>query len=196
MILQAVLRQRLRRAAAFAFLALTMLALGQPLLAPAQDDAGTLERRVKAAYLYKFVSYIEWPAGAFADAAAPIKIVVLGDDELANELVQITTGRGVEGRPLSIRRTRDTEAAADAHIVFIGRGETPRLRDILGSLRGRPVMIVTDSPGALAQGSIINFMLIDRHVKFEIALDEAERRNLKLSSRLLAVAHNVRKGQP
>lgn len=191
-----ILRHALRQAVAFAVLGLVMFATGASQLVYAQEDPAVLERRVKAAYLYKFVSYIEWPAGAFADAATPVRIVVLGDEELANELVQITTGRGVEGRPVSIRRTRDAEAAADAHIVFVGRGEFARLRDIVRNLRGRPVMIVTDSPGAMAQGSVINFMLIDRHVKFEIALDEAERRNLKVSSRLLAVAYNVRKGQP
>jgi hypothetical protein len=162
----------------------------------AQDDAAALERRVKAAYMIKFASYVEWPEAAFAHPAAPVTIVVFGDDDLAAELSQITAGRAVEGRPLRIRKTRDPDAVADAHILFVGRAETARLSQLVRLTRTRPIVILTDAPGALNQGSVINFMLVEQRVKFEISLEEAERRGLKLSSRLLAVAQTVRKPAP
>jgi hypothetical protein len=179
------------------------LVLGWLLIACAQlagaqlaDDAAALERRVKAAYLFKIASYVEWPAGTFTEPASPIRVAILGDDDLAAELAQIAEGRNVDGRPLAVRKTRDPDAATEAHILFVGRPDIARLPQISRNMRGKPVVIVTDSPGALNQGSVINFVLADQHVKFEIALDEAERRNVKLSSRLLGVAHNVRKAAP
>ncbi|MEO8443371.1 MAG: YfiR family protein, partial [Betaproteobacteria bacterium] len=164
--------------------------------ARAQDDATTLERRVKAAYIFKFAGYVEWPDGVFAQPDTPLNIAVLGDDEIAAELAQITAGRMVDGRPVRVKRTRDSDATADAHMLFVGRAEIARLPQLAKQARAKPVLILTDAPGALNQGSMINFMLIQQRVKFEISLDEAERRGLRLSSRLLAVAHNVRKTVP
>ena len=162
----------------------------------AQDDAAALERRVKAAYMFKFASYVEWPEGTFAQPAAPVTIVVFGDDDLAAELGQITAGRTVEGRPLRIRKTRDPDGIGDAHMLFVGRAEIARLPQLVRQTRQRPMVILTDAPGTLTQGSVINFMLVEQRVKFEISLEEAERRGLKLSSRLLAVAQSVRKPAP
>ncbi len=164
--------------------------------ARAQDDATSLERRVKAAYIFKFAGYVEWPEGAFSQPDTPVTIAVFGDAEMAAELVQSTAGRAVDGRPVRIKRTRDPEATADAHMLFVGRAEIARLPQLAKHVRAKPVLILTDAPGALNQGSMINFMLVQQRVKFEISLEEAERRGLKLSSRLLAVAHNVRKTVP
>lgn len=164
-----------------------------PSLAHAQHDATAVERRVKAAYIFKFASYVEWPEGTSAQTGAPVTITVFGDDELAAELTEITAGRAVDGRPLRVKRTRDPDATADAHMLFVGRAEIARLPQLAKQARPNPVLMLTDAPGALTQGSMINFMLVRQRVKFEISLDEAERRGLKLSSRLLAVAYNVRK---
>ena len=97
---------------------------------------------------------------------------------------------------MTILKTRSLEAVADAHMVFVGRAEIARLPQLAKLARARPVLILTDAPNALAQGSMINFMLVEQRVKFEIHLEEAERHGLKLSSRLLAVAQSVRRGSP
>jgi hypothetical protein len=187
------------RGAGFA-LTLAMLALlgleGWSPGARAQDDAVSLERRVKAAYIFKFAGYVEWPEGVFSQPDTPVTIAVFGDDEMAAELAQTTAGRAVDGRPVRIKKIRDVEAIADAHMLFVGRAEFARLPQFAKHVRAKPVLILTDAPGALNQGSMINFLLIQQRVKFEISLEEAERRGLKLSSRLLAVAHNVRKTVP
>ena len=162
----------------------------------AQDDAAALERRIKAAYIFKFAGFVEWPETAFPQPFTAVTIAVIGDDELAAELSAITAGRAVEGRPLTVRKTRSFEGVADAHMVFVGRAEIARLPQLAKFARAKPVLILTDAPNALAQGSMINFMLVEQRVKFEIHLEEAERHGLKLSSRLLAVAQSVRRGSP
>jgi len=162
----------------------------------AQDDAAALERRVKAAYIFKFASFVEWPEPAFPQPSTAVSIAVIGDDELAAELSSVTAGRAVEERPLTIRKTHSLEGVADAHMVFVGRAEIARLPQLAKFARAKPVLILTDAPNALAQGSMINFVLVEQRVKFEIHLEEAERHGLKLSSRLLAVAQSVRRGSP
>lgn len=171
-----------------------ILTLAQPNTAQAQTEAErALERRVKAAFLYRFTEYVNWPDAAFARADAPFVIAVIGPASLAEELRQITIGRTVNGRPVEVRRAADAEAMAPAHIVFIADSEKQRLRDLVRAAP-RHALVVTESEGALAQGSVINFVLVEGRVRFEISLDSAEKRGLRLSSRLLAVAQSVRPG--
>ena len=187
--------QRLLRLLAFIttiFIATTVLV---PVPAPAEDDAA-LEQRVKAAFLYKFANYIEWPQNLFSQPDAPITIAVMGDDSLAAELSQLVAGHTVNGRPVTVRKLMDIEPSTVVHILFVGRDENARLSDVAKTLQPRPILIVTESEGALTHGSIINFLLVDGHVRFEIALDTAEKKGLKLSSRLLAVAQSVRTDTP
>ncbi len=165
-------------------------------MAHAAEDAGSLEYRVKAAFLYKFASYVGWPAAAFARPDAPLTIAVAGADGLAAELVQATSGRTVEGRPVTVKRVKAGESLAGVHILFVGKAESALLNLWMQSAQPHSVLTVTESDGALAQGSVINFVIAERRVRFEVALDSAEKNKLKLSSRLLAVAQQVRTGTP
>lgn len=180
-------------------LALTgvLLLAGWPLLAaPAEDEPTVLERRVKAAFVFKFTGYIEWPNEAFLQADTPVTIAVAGDDELAAELAQAVAGRTAGGRPLLVKRLKGVESLADVHILFVGRAETARLPQWVKMARSKPVLIVTEAAGALNHGGMINFLVIRERVRFEISLEAAEKQGLKFSSRLLAVAQNVRKAAP
>ena len=164
-----------------------------PLSSVAQDEA-TLERQIKAAHLYKFAGYVEWPDTAFASPNAPIVIGVLGDDAIAFDLGQIVSGRTIEAHPVQVRRIRPGETVAGLHVLFVANSERARIADlrVAGS---PPLLVVTEHEGALDIGSVINFRIISGRVRFEIAIDNAERRGLKLSSRLLTVAHFVRVAQ-
>lgn len=186
---------RLARAALAA--ACVFLATAAPWwCAHAADEDGTLEQRVKAAFLYQFAGYVEWPPNAFAQAAAPITIAVLGADTLAAELGQIVAGRTVGGRAVAVKRVKPGESLAGVHVLFIGREESARLGQVAQAAQTRSILTVTESDGALTRGSMINFVLVDRRVRFEIGLDSAEKGGLRLSSRLLAVAQQVRTGTP
>ena len=164
--------------------------------AGAAEDPSSLEQRVKAAFLYQFASYVEWPSQTFAHADTPITISVMGADALAVELKQLVTGRSVGGRPVAVRQVRPGESLAGVHILFIGSAEIGRLAQIAQPPKPRPMLTVTESDGALSQGSMINFIIVDRRVRFEVGLDSAEKNGLRLSSRLLAVAQQVKTGTP
>jgi hypothetical protein len=151
-------------------------------------DAATAVRRVKAAFLYRFVDYVEWPEAAFASAAAPVVIAVVGDDRLADELLRIVAGRTAGARPFTIRKLGgDVPATVGVHVLFRA-GEGGRHPTVAAAA---PVLVVGEADGALERGYTINFVLVDEHVRFDVSLGDADRRGLKLSSRLLAVAHEV-----
>jgi hypothetical protein len=109
-------------------------------------------------------------------------------------LAQYVAARSVDERPLVVRKQKDDDVPEGVHILFIAGADTARLRSIAKS--SRPILIVTESEGALAQGSTINFLISGGRVRFEVALDSAEKRRLKLTSGVLRVAQNVRSGAP
>jgi hypothetical protein len=164
--------------------------------AAAADDARALEERVKAAYLYRFAEYVEWPESTFARRDAPVTIGVLGSETLADELAQAVVGRTVNDRPVAVKRLKPGEPLTGVHVLFIGKAESARLNQLAQGAQPRSILTVTESDGALARGSVINFVVADRRVRFEISLESAEKSKLKLSSRLLAVAQQVRTGTP
>lgn len=166
---------------------LNCLAGGQP-GAPA---APNLERSVKAAYLFKFLGYVEFPAPA--EAGGPLVVGVLGADDVAAELTRITAGRTVGGRPIAVRSVRENEALGGMHMLFVGAEGAP-LAKLLRSAAQSGVLGVTEDENGLQQGAVINFRIVEDRVRFEVSLPAAERSNLKLSSRLLSVAWHVQKG--
>lgn len=159
----------------------------------AQDDVQVTEARIKAVFLFKFAGYVEWPEHAFADPQTPFVIGVLHADGLAAELAQIVAGRAVQGRPVEVRRLRAGDALDGLHVLFVGRAGRSALRDTLARLSGQPTLRVTESDGALSAGSMINFVLVEGKVRFDI-VPPTDAGGLRISSRLLAVARDVREG--
>jgi len=150
------------------------------------------ERSIKAAYLCKFAGYVEWP-DARIHAAKPLTIGVLESSEMADELIRITAGRLINDRPVQVRRVTGGDSLAGLHVLFVGAHEPERLDELLLPARKLPILTVTESAGALSDGSIINFTIDRERVRFEVSLAAAERSRLKLSSRLLAVAQRVQR---
>lgn len=184
-----------RRRALCRLLALPLLAgVGTSLLAPgaALAAAPLLERRVKAAFLYKFLGYAEFPPQSFADASTPVSIGVVGADDMAAELSKVTAGRSVAGRAIAIRTLREQDLAQPVHLLFVAGLDTARAAR---QLRASPALLtVTECEGGLQLGSVINFTIVDERVRFDVSLDAADKNNVKLSSRLLTVANRVQKG--
>ena len=170
---------------AFLFAALSSVA--------AEDPARIVQERIKAAFLYKFAAYVEWPRDTFADAASPIVIGISGADSLALELEQAIAGRDVAGRPLRVRRLARGESASDCcQILFVGAGqERARAAQLLTDAQGHPVLTVTDASAEHPKGSIINFLAAEDRVRFDISREAAERNGLQLRSQLLGVARKV-----
>lgn len=154
-------------------------------------ESSDLSVQVKAAYLYKFLSYVEWPASTFEHANSPLVIGVIGADDIAEHLKQIKDSAHVLGRGIDVRFLKPGDSLVGLHILFVGHGEHERIRRTLEPAQTLPVLTVTDAVGALALGGTINFLMIDNHIRFEVSLTQAERRRLKISARLLAVAQKV-----
>lgn len=154
--------------------------------------AAISERSVKAAFLCKFAGYVEWPDERAVPGEA-LLIGVLESEAMADELVRITRDRTVNDRHVNVRRLAPGDSLQGLHILFVGERSPDRLDELLLPARQHPILIVTEAAGALAEGSIINFTIDRKRVRFEVSLHAAERSRLKLSSRLLAVAQRVQR---
>jgi hypothetical protein len=166
---------------------LAALCLALPSWAQAQIRATDVQ--VKAAFLYKFGAFVEWPPQAFAEPGTAFTIGVLGADAVAQELEQISAGRTVHGRPVAVRRLKRGEPLAGLHVLFVGQAQAARLEQILTPAQA--LLVVTDAADGLPNGSIINFVPVENKLRFDIAVATAERMRLRISSRLLAVARKV-----
>lgn len=171
-------------------LGLALAFLLAPACAAAQGEARAAEARVKAAFLYKFCDFIEWPPAAFAEPGA-FTIGVVGADALADELAQVVARRSVHGRPVVVRKLRRGAPLAGLHMLFVGGREGARLPEVLAAAKGRSLLTVTEAEDAEDPGSVINFVLVEDKVRFDVALSPAEAGGLKISARLLAVARKV-----
>jgi hypothetical protein len=162
--------------------------------------SGDLEQRVKAAYLYKFAGFVEWPEDTFSQPETPFTFAVADDERIAKALEELVAGRKVEGRSVQVRRVHSGDELGEIQILFLAKAGTklasPPASQFIAKLKPRPMLVVTQSADAIAQGSVINFALADGKIRFEVSLDAAEKRGLKLSSRLLAVAQQVHGGAP
>jgi hypothetical protein len=155
---------------------------------PAAWAQQATEAAIKAAFLYKFAGYIEWPATAFAGPDTPLVIATLSADDVAAELETTVAGRTVGNRRIVVRRLREGEPLQGVHVLFIGRRE-PNPRLALRAAHQAGALTVTET--TLDAGGAINFVLADERVAFEVSLDAAERSGHRISSRMLTVARRV-----
>ncbi len=185
---------RLRRALLRGVLAGAALLAGAPVLA--QSGGAALERSVKAAFLYKFLGYTEFPASAFSDPAAPVVIGVVGSDEMGAELARIVAGRSINSRPIVVKQFRDSDTPGAVHLLFVAGADSAHAARVLRQASAGPTLLVTECGNGLQAGSVINFKIVEERVRFDVSLDAADKNNIKLSSRLLTVANHVSKGAP
>ena len=164
-----------------------------PLLACAclaASQAETLALAVKAAYLSKFPLYVEWPAAALAPTGRELHLCVMGPDPFGATLDAAAGGQRVADRILVVRRLKSVSREAGCHILFIGGTDSERAQ-VLASLRGSGVLTITDAQGA-AEG-IINFVMKDDRVRFDIDEAAAAANGIAISAKLLNLALNVKR---
>lgn len=157
---------------------------------------GESEYRIKAAYLYKFAAYVEWPSSAFARADTPVTIGIVGADDMATELNKLKGGPWINNRAMEVKLLKPGEPLTGIQILFVGRLESAALNRILDRVQAQPVLSVTELAGALGAGSIINFVPVDDRIRFEVSVAQAERSGLKISARLLGVAQKIETRRP
>ena len=161
--------------------------------APAQapESGEAVAREIKAAYLYKFASYVEWPGTAFAGPDSPVVIGVAGDEPLRRVLARMVVDKTAGGRRLAVRRVQPGDALAGVHILFVGQADGREPADVLQATRGRPVLVVSDSGRVRSLGSMINFVNVGQRLRFEVALGPVAQSGLKVSALMLSAAYQV-----
>ena len=157
------------------------------------QDSGFDEYQVKAAFLYNFAKFIEWPPGTFAKSADPIAICIVGQNPFGSTLEDMVQNKKLGERGFAVHHLADTQQGTRCQILFIGAAEAKRTRALLEPLKGAWVLTVGETSDFTAQGGIIVFKLEGPRVRLQIALQTAGEAHLRLSSKLLSLAEIVKK---
>lgn len=188
------------RGIATAGFAMGMIALSAPAaqaqsgelasIGPAPSPEISREYLIKAAILFNFAKFAEWPATAFSGKAAPLRLCVLGDDPFGPALVSVQ-GKTVADRTLAVTHITAAEDAVACQILFVGASEKRRLDHILDAVGSLPILTVADMDQFTGAGGIVALKEADNQSRLEINVEAAEKAGLKLSSKLLRLADTV-----
>lgn len=183
-LLSAVPRRRLMGAA---ITVLGFLGIGEQ---AAWGEELPLKAALMATYLVKFVPFVEWPPRAFVSATSPLTICVV-HTALGRTIDEAASGQKLAEHPIEVRHIAAARRDIACHVLFIERSAQQSVADGLNAVQGAPVLTVTDQPDNAPRRGIINFVVINNHVRFEINNTEAAKVGLRLSSQLLALAVNT-----
>ena len=158
----------------------------------ATTGSTTQEYDLKAAFLFNFARFVEWPADAFVSATTPIIIGVLGDDPFGPSLDALVQGETIRQRPLVVRRFRTVEQVDTCHILFVSASEASQMDHIAAALARRSVLTVGETKDFATQAGIIGFELSQRKLRLKVNLAAAADARLTISSKLLRQAQVIR----
>ena len=151
------------------------------------------EYQVKAAFLYNFAKFVEWPAGTFASPSDPIVICIVGENSFGSTLENMVQGKKIGDRAFVVRRLPDMLHPGKCQILFIGAAEWKRTPGWIEGLKGASILTVGEGDDFTALGGIIDFKLQGPRVRIQVDLEAAERSRLRISSKLLSLAEVVKK---
>jgi hypothetical protein len=154
------------------------------------EDAPPTEYQIKAAFLFNFARFVQWPTNALAASTSPMIIGVLGENPFHNDLALTLRNKSVDDHPLVIKEFSSAAEATNCHILFISASEKPRLPNIINGLKGSSVLTVGEMDQFTESGGMINFVLQGSKIRFQINNNAASSAGLKISSKLLALALN------
>jgi hypothetical protein len=169
---------------------LALLPLWLPLLGSierAQETQPT-EYQLKAAFLFNFAMFVEWPQRAFAERTSPFVIGVLGENPFRDDLPKTLQSKKIDDHPLVVREIRMPAEATNCHMLFISASEKKRLPEILQSVKGTSVLTVSEMERFTEEGGMINFVLQGTKVRFQINKETASAAGLRISSKLMNLA--------
>jgi hypothetical protein len=161
------------------------------------------EYLIKAGFIYNFANLVQWPSTSFSQPDSPIVICILGDDPFGTTLDQVLDGKKVNGRPFVIRRIksvaelqRSVANPKECQILYVSSSEMPHLAETIQMVKDTPILTIGEKPGFAKSGGIINLVLEENRVRFEVNVDAAKEADLNISSRLLALARIVQSPPP
>ena len=172
------------RAAAPALLALA-------LAVPAHAQAPTGEAEVKAAFVYNFLKFVEWPGTSFRSPHEPLVVALVGDGPTADATERFLASKLIAGRRLVVRRVAWDESLAGVHAAFVSEGDEGRLRRVLAAASAGSVLSIGEGTRFAGDGGVIGLVVEERKVRFDIDMSVANAAGLKVSSKLLALTRVV-----
>jgi hypothetical protein len=152
------------------------------------QDTQPSEYQIKAAFLYNFAKFVEWPPDTFPDPASPIVIGVLGKNVFGDNLEKTLHNKTINNHPVELKVFRTVAEVTNCHVLFISSSEQGRLAKTLAALPGANLLTVSEMDGFIAAGGMINFVIEDDKIHFEINNDAAVKAGLKISSKLLSLS--------
>lgn len=153
------------------------------------EESQPSEYELKAAFLFNFAKFVEWPPKAFAKDSSPLVVGVLGEkNPFGDDLKRTVRNKTINNRPLEVKEIQSVTEATNCHILFICTSEKKRLPEILDGLRDTPALTVGETDRFIQAGGMINFVLAGNKIRFEINDDAAKKAGLKISSKLLSLA--------
>jgi hypothetical protein len=161
---------------------------------PTSAQEALPEADLKAAFLYNFTKFVEWPPDAFAKEDAAFVVGIFGDEEFASKLRKLLQDKQAHGHPFVVRRLAQNSEAKSCHILFFREAETRRLSSIYESIKRVPILTVGESEEFLDSGGMFNLVFEDKQLRFEVNPATAENARLTVSSKLLRLAKKLRKG--
>src|SRR5438309_143637 len=162
--------------------------------AEALDSSDSSEYLIKAGFIYNFAKLVEWPTASFAQPDSPIVIGILGEDPFGATLDKIVADKKINGRGIAVKRvkwSRDIKDLKDCNILFVSSSEKEHIESVIEAMKGLPILTIGDAPGFAKRGGIMNFVLEENKVRFEVNVEAAKHADLTISSRLLTLAKIV-----
>lgn len=168
--------------------------------AHAQETEASSEYLIKAGFIYNFANLVQWPSASFSQADSPIVIAILGEDHFGSTLDRVLQGKKIAGHPFVIKRLKFVSELArsagnpkEFQILYVSASAMPHLSEAFQAVRGLHVLTIGEAPGFANSGGIINLVLEDNRVRFEVNVKAAKDADLNISSRLLALARIIQR---
>src|SRR5215469_14879939 len=149
------------------------------------------EYQIKAAFIYNFARFVDWPTQAFADASSPMIIGVFGKNRFGAYLAQTINGKIIGEHPLQFRQCASLAEASKCQVLFISDSEKSHLSKIISGLGGASILTVSETDNFIAAGGMINLRIVEDKVRFDINNSAAKSAGLTISSKLLSLAISV-----
>src|SRR5262249_45954149 len=149
------------------------------------------EYQVKAAFLFNFTQFVEWPVNIFASDQSPLIIGVLGENPFGNYLQEAITGEAKDGHPLTIKYYKDISEVTDCHILFINLPTSKKIEQLLEECKKRHILTVSDVPGFINQGGMVFFINKNNKIHIKVNIELAKEADLTISSKLLRLVEIV-----
>lgn len=152
------------------------------------DDTQLTESKLKAAFLFNFAKFVDWPPEAFADTNSPITIGILGDNPFGGNLEAIVRDKTINSRTIVVKAVSSVAGATNCQMLFIPASARSKVPEIISGLGKSSVLTIGDTDHFLETGGMINFVKEGNKVRFQINETAAKRAGLKISSKLLSLA--------